>query len=71
MIELKGLASAYKLQPCRVKGTNVVNIRKRPSDKFESMGWDEFERALRERGLAVYKAEESDFLKIMKDRQRL
>jgi hypothetical protein len=32
------------------------------------MSWEEFEEALKKKGLAVFKAEESDSLKIMKDK---
>lgn len=66
--ELKEIVTRYNLQPCRVKGTQIVNIRKSPSGRFEDIDWDTFERILRSRGLAVYKAQDSDFLKIMKDR---
>ncbi len=68
--EVEKIASRYGLQPCKVPGTNIVNIRKNPSGKLEDIGWPQFERMLRERGLAVYKAEDSDFLKIMRDRYR-
>lgn len=66
--EVKQIADEYGLHPCRIKGTNIVNIRKRPSDRTEDIPWPDFERILRQRGLAVYKAENSDFLKIMKNR---
>jgi tRNA G10 N-methylase Trm11 len=66
--ELKALAKQYDLHVCRIKGSEVVQIRKNPSDKYEDISWEEFEAALQEKDLAVYKAENSDFLKIMKDR---
>ncbi len=65
---LKELAKQYDLHVCRIKGSEVVQIRKNPSDKYEDMSWEEFEEVLNKKGLAVYKAEESDFLKIMKDK---
>ena len=34
----------------------------------KDISWEEFEKTLRKRKLAVYKAENSDFLKIMRDR---
>lgn len=67
--ELKKLAKQYDLHVCRIKGSEVVQIRKNPSDKYEDISWKEFEETLKNKGLAVYKAEESDFLKIMKDKQ--
>ncbi len=66
--ELKKLAKQYDLHVCRIKGTEIVQIRKNPSDKYEDISWKEFGESLKKKGLAVYKAEESDFLKIMKDK---
>ena len=66
--ELKRIAEHYGLKPCKIEGTDVVNIRKNPSEKYKDISWDEFERLLRKRGLAVFKATESDFLKIMKEK---
>jgi hypothetical protein len=65
--QVKKIAKQYGLKPSRVKGTDVVNIRKNPSDRYEDITWDEFESSLKKRGLAVFKTAESDFLKIMKD----
>jgi hypothetical protein len=65
--ELKKIAREYSLKPCKIKGSEVVQIRKNPSDKYEDISWEEFENALKAKKLAVYKATESDFLKIMKD----
>jgi hypothetical protein len=64
--ETMKIADKYRLKPIKVKGTEVVNIRKRPSNKFVEISWEEFEKALKDKKLAVYKATESDFLKIMK-----
>jgi hypothetical protein len=66
--DLKKLAKQYDLHVCKIKGSEVVQIRKNPSDKYEDVSWDEFEEALKKKGLAVYKAIESDFLKIMKEK---
>jgi len=65
--EVKEIAEEYDLKPAKTKGSDVVNIRKKPNDNLEDISWDEFERILEKRGLAVYKAEDSDFLKIMKE----
>jgi hypothetical protein len=35
---------------------------------LECISWEEFEKTLKKRKLAVYKAEDSDFLKVMRDR---
>ncbi len=67
MQELRKIAEQYRLHPCRISGTDLINIRKRSDPKYENISWAEFERILGERGLAVYKAENSDFLKIMRD----
>ncbi|MCK4445038.1 MAG: hypothetical protein KAW09_10880 [Thermoplasmata archaeon] len=65
--EFKKLAEKYGLKPCRVPGTKGVQIRKHKSPNLEDISWEEFEKTLKKRKLAVYKAEESDFLKIMRD----
>lgn len=67
--KLKEIAAEYQIHPCRIKGTEVINIRKRRSDRYEDITWEEFERILKKRKLAVFKATESDFIKIMKDRR--
>lgn len=67
--DVKRIAKQYNLTPIKVKGTGVINISKNPSEKYEKISWEEFETALDEKGLAVYKTAESDFLKIMKDRK--
>ena len=66
--ELKRIAKQYDLHVCKIKGSDVVQIRKNPGDKYMDISWNEFECALKDKGLAIYKAEESDFLKIMKDK---
>lgn len=66
--KVREIAKQYGLHPCKPKGSNIVNIRKKDNPKMEDISWGEFEETLKERGLAVYKAENSDFLKIMKDK---
>ena len=66
--EVRRIADEYGLRPCKVKGEDVVNIRKKPSKRFEDVDWEEFSHVLKKRRLAVYKAENSDFLKIMKEK---
>lgn len=52
------------LKPGRLKGTKGVAFTKGDNPKFEVIGWDEFEKALEERGLAIY--ESGGYLKLMK-----
>ena len=55
--ERKTLAKQYDLHVCRIKGSEVLQLRQNPSDKYEDISWEEFEAALQEKDLAVYKAE--------------
>ena len=66
--EVKKLAKKYDLNPCRVPGTDGARIRKHKNPRMEDISWEEFEKTLKKRKLAVYKAENSDFLKIMRDK---
>lgn len=66
--EAKDLAKKYGLKPCKVSGSDVVQIRKHASGNLEDVSWEEFSDTLKKRKLAVYKAKKSDFVKIMKDR---
>lgn len=65
--ELKKLQEKYGFKLCKVKNSEVVNIRKHSNPNLEDIGWDEFERILKKRDLAVYKSDK-DFLRIMRDR---
>lgn len=65
--ELKELQNKYGFKFCKIKGTEVVNIRKHKTPNTEDISLDEFEKLLKKRGLAVYKAE-NDWLKIMKEK---
>jgi len=67
--EVKRIAEQYGLTPIKVKGTGVVNISKNPSERYVKITWEEFEAALKEKDIAVYKTAESDFLKIMKNKK--
>ena len=64
----KEIAKEYDLHPAKVKGSEVVNIRKKSNKNMEDIEWDEFGKILDKKNLAVFKADESDFLKIMKDK---
>lgn len=65
---MKKIAKQYDLHVCKITGSEVVQIRKNPSDNIVDICWDEFEKILNSKGLAIYKAEQSDFLKTMKDK---
>lgn len=69
MDEVKRIGDKFGVKPIRVKGTNVVQIAKNASSRFDVIGWDDFENSIKKRGLAVYKSEKGNFLKIMKDRK--
>lgn len=66
--EVRRIADKYGLRPCKIRGEDVVNIRKKSSKRYEDVDWNEFGQVLKRRKLAVYKAENSDFLKIMKEK---
>lgn len=66
--ELKKIAEQYGLTPIKIKGTETINISKKKSPRYIEIEWDEFEESLKKKGLAIYKATESDFIKIMKEK---
>ena len=66
-VTLKQLQEKYKFQFGQVKGSEVVQIIKNESPRFELISMDDFLQKLTQRGLAVYKSP-NDFLKIMKDK---
>ena len=47
--DLKNLAKQYDLHVCRIKGKEVVKIRKNPSDKYVDIPWDAFEKILKKK----------------------
>ncbi len=58
------IAKAKGLQPGRVKGTQGVQFTKGSNDRLTVISWEEFEQALKDRGLAIY--ESGGWMKIMK-----
>lgn len=48
----------------------MVRRWKHKNPKIEDISWEEFEKTLKKRKLSVYKAENGDFLKIMRDRRQ-
>lgn len=60
----KEIAVSKSLVPGRVKGTAGVQFTKGSNNRLEIIGWDEFERVVRDNNLAVY--ESNGWMKIMK-----
>ncbi len=58
------IAKSKGLQPGRVKGTQGVQFTKGSNDRLTVISWEEFEQALKKRGLAIY--ESGGWMKIMK-----
>jgi len=65
--ELKELQEEYDFKLCKIKGMEIINIRKHENPNTEDISLEKFERILKKRGLAVYKAA-NDWLKIMRDK---
>ncbi|MEF8873166.1 MAG: hypothetical protein V5A88_00680 [Candidatus Thermoplasmatota archaeon] len=61
----KEIAKSKDLQPGLVKGTDGVQFTKGNNDRIKTISWDEFERKLDERNLAVF--ESGGWMKIMSE----
>jgi len=62
--EAKKIAKRKGLKPGRVKGTKGIQFTKGKNERLEIIDWDEFERTLNKRKLAIY--ESGGWMKIMK-----
>ena len=62
------IAKKKRLKPGRVKGTNGIQFTKGRNDRLEIIDWDEFEKTLKKRRLAVY--ESGGWMKIMKAKRK-
>ena len=60
----KDIAKKKGLKPGRVKGTEGVQFTKGDNARLEIISWDDFEKTLKNRKLAVY--ESGGWMKIMK-----
>ena len=60
----KEMAESKNLVPGRVKGTLGVQFTKGNNSRLEVIGWEEFERVMRDNNLAVY--ESNGWMKIMR-----
>lgn len=58
------IAKKNGLSPGKVKGTNAIQFTKGTNAKLENITWEEFEKILNEKGLAVY--ESGGFMRLMK-----
>lgn len=63
--EVRKIAERKGLKPGRVKGTNGVQMTIGKNPRLEILSWDEFEKTLKKRKLAVYNW--GGWMKIMKD----
>ena len=59
-------AEKYNLKPVRIKGSDVVQLAKKISERYEEITWDEFFKILRKKRLAVY-ISDGGYMKIMSD----
>jgi hypothetical protein len=60
----KDIAKKKGLKPGRVKGTNGIQFTKGNNPRLETVTWDDFEKTLNKRSLAVF--ESGGWMKIMK-----
>ena len=60
----QAIAEKKGLKPGKVKGTSGIQFTKGNNNRLDVIGWDEFEKLLNQRGLAVY--ESAGWMKIMK-----
>lgn len=64
----KEIAKKKRLKPGLVKGTkNGIQFTKGRNARLEEISWDEFEKILKRKRLAVY--ESGGWMKIMRDRK--
>ena len=61
----KAIANNTGLKPGNVKGTKGVQFTKGNNDRLTVISWEEFEKILKERKLAIY--ESGGWMKIMKE----
>ena len=64
MVKAKEIADGKGLKPGRVKGTEGVQFTKGSNMRLETIGWEDFEKTMNIRELAIY--ESGGWMKIMK-----
>ncbi len=60
----KVIAKNQGIKPGRVKGTEGVQFTKGQNPRIQEISWEDFEKALAKRGLAIYAT--GTWMKIMK-----
>ena len=60
----KKIATTKGLKPGRVRGTEGIKFTRANNNRLEVIDWDEFEKTMKTRKLAVY--ESGGWMKIMK-----
>jgi hypothetical protein len=63
LAKAKIIAANKGLKPGKVKGTEGVQFTKGKNDRLAVIAWDEFEKILKQRKLAIY--ESGGWMKIM------
>lgn len=66
--KVKTIAKMKGLKPGRVLGTTAVQLTKGDNSHIGIISWEEFQKLLRDRKLAVY--EYGGFMKIMKENRK-
>jgi len=64
LVKAKDIAKKKGLKPGRVKGTEGIQFTKGKNARLMIISWDEFEKTLKNRKLAVF--ESGGWMKIMK-----
>ena len=67
LAKAKDIAKSKGLSPGKVKGTEGVQFTKGKNNRLDVITWNEFEKILEKRGLAIY--ESGGWLKIMKNKE--
>lgn len=62
--DAKKICEEKGLKPAKVRGVMQIQFTDGNNPRLEEISWEEFERLLKERGLAIY--ESNGWMKIMK-----
>ena len=64
--KVKEIAEKYSLRPVKIRGSDVVQLAKKESERYEDISWDEFFEILKKKRLSVYSSK-GGYMKIMSD----
>ncbi len=64
--KVREIAERYSLRPVKIRGSEVVQLAKKESKRYEKITWDEFFNILKKKRLAVYSSK-GGYVKIMSD----